>query len=237
MHQHPSKGQRARLLKLFILNNEGACVGEFPLDDECVVEFPDFVAAVGDSALGDGQMFYLGEHSATVIHGDSMSLVAISKGRPGQEEIDWSKGILATTENYLKGKGEHPAAVEEDLEEEPEDEPPKEAKKKGGKKQKEERKEEVAEEPPLPARPTPPALPPDASLSEREQALIYRERELADAEDKAWRAIVRENETRTELEDVRQKLTDLESQAKIEKRRLEREIERLKEELAEKAKN
>jgi len=235
LHQHPSKGQKARLLKLFILNSEGAYAGEFPLDEECVVEFSDFVAAVGGSELSDGQMFYLGEHSATVILGAAFSLVAVSKGRPGQDELAWSKGILATAENYLGGKVEAPAAKDEDEEEEPQ----KVAMKKGGKKKgekKEEEKDKLAEEPPLPARPPPPSLPPDASLSEREQALVMRERELADAEDKAWRAIVRENETRTELEDVRQKLADLESQGKIEKRRLEREIEKLKDELEAKSK-
>jgi len=71
-------------------------------------------------------------------------------------------------------------------------------------------------------------------MSERESALLLRERELADAEEKAWRALVRESEMKIKMEDLKQKLADVELQAKIDKRRLERELERLKDELKEK---
>jgi hypothetical protein len=198
-------------------------VAEYPLDAECTVEFSDFVAAVGESALGDGEMFYVGEHSATIMHGRTLSLVAISKGRPGQEEFSWSKGVLSAVEGYMNVEGRTATEKGETAEEEPVE--------------REEKKEEKEEEPPLPPRPVAPALPADANVSEREAALMLRESELADAEEKAWRAMVRESDMRRELEDIRQKLGDVESQAKIDKRRLEREIERLKDELEEKAKD
>ena len=198
-------------------------MAEYPLDAECTVEFSDFVAAVGESALGDGEMFYVGEHSATIMHGRTLSLVAISKGRPGQEELSWSKGVLSAVEGYMNVEGRTATEEGETAEEEPVE--------------REEKKEEKGEEPPLPPRPVAPALPADANVSEREAALMLRESELADAEEKAWRAMVRESDMRRELEDIRQKLGDVESQAKIDKRRLEREIEKLKDELEEKAKN
>ena len=198
-------------------------MAEYPLDAECTVEFSDFVAAVGESALGDGEMFYVGEHSATIMHGRTLSLVAISKGRPGQEELSWSKGVLSAVEGYMNVEGRTATEKGETAEEEPIE--------------REEKKEEKGEEPPLPPRPVAPALPADANVSEREAALMLRESELADAEEKAWRAMVRESDMRRELEDIRQKLGDVESQAKIDKRRLEREIERLKDELEEKAKD
>lgn len=198
-------------------------MAEYPLDAECTVEFSDFVAAVGESALGDGEMFYVGEHSATIMHGRTLSLVAISKGRPGQEELSWSKGVLSAVEGYMNVEGRTATEKGETAEEEPIE--------------REEKKEEKGEEPPLPPRPVAPALPADANVSEREAALMLRESELADAEEKAWRAMVRESDMRRELEDIRQKLGDVESQAKIDKRRLEREIGKLKDELDEKAKN
>jgi hypothetical protein len=200
------------------------------LDPECTVEFSDFAATVGESPLLDGQMFYIGEYSATVMHGETLSLIAISKGRPGQEELQWSKGVLSAMEGYMVVRGHAPSGKGETPEQKPAEEVREEEKG-------EEKKEEKGEEPPLPLPPTPPSLPPDDNMSEREAGLLLRERELADAEEKAWKAIVRESEMRIELEDLRQTLIEVESQAKIDRRRLERELEKLKDELKESAKN
>jgi hypothetical protein len=229
---------------LFILNNDGTCVAECPLDAECTVEFADFVSAVGESPLEDGRMFYVGEHSATIMHGRTLSLVAISKGRPGPDELSWSKGVLFAVEGYMTAGPQIAAEKGETAEEERQQGPATDSEEEQveeegmeERREKKEKKEEKDDEPPLPTRPTAPALPPDASVSEREAALMLRESELADAEEKAWRAIVRESEMKFKMEDLKQKLADVESQAKIDKRRLERELERLKDELTEKKKH
>ncbi len=205
--QKSARGPKARVLKLFILDSEGAFVGDCLLDEDCVLEFSDFVSAIGDTALEDLQVLYIGECFASVIHGKTLSLIAVSSGRPGPDELSWSKTVLSVIEDFLTGEGEMV------------------------------KRPEVAEEEGLPQAPRSEMPPPGTDLKGREKAIVKRERELAKAEEKAWKAIVRESTMRQEFEDMRQKLAELESQAKIEKRRLEREIERLKEELERKEKS
>ena len=97
----PKKGVKATLHKLFILDAQGGYAGEVPLDENCVVEFSDFLAAIPEAGIADGQTIFLGEWKATAINGERMSLVAISKGSLGPEEVAWAKGALVAAEAQL----------------------------------------------------------------------------------------------------------------------------------------
>jgi len=97
----PKKGVKATLHKLFILDAQGGYAGEVPLDENCVVEFGDFLAAIPEAGIADGQTIFLGEWKATAINGERMGLVAISKGNLGPEEVGWAKGALVAAEAQL----------------------------------------------------------------------------------------------------------------------------------------
>src|SRR3989304_6723678 len=93
------------LLKLFLLDAQGGYAGEYAVDEECVIEYGDFLAGVPEAGLADQQSMYLGEYRATAFQGDRMSLVAISRGAPGPEELAWVTATLIAAEAQL---GEHP---------------------------------------------------------------------------------------------------------------------------------
>ena len=107
----PKRGLKATLHKVFILDAQGGYAGEYAPDPECVVEYTDFLQAVPEQGLLDGQSLFMGEWRATTIHGERMGLVAISKGQLGPEEISWAKAALVAAEAQLTvaETDDHPA--------------------------------------------------------------------------------------------------------------------------------
>ena len=99
------KVEKPILQKLFLLDAQGGYAGEYAVDENCVIEYGDFLAAVPEAGLADQQSMYMGEYRATAFQGERMSLVAISRGAPGPEEIAWVKATLIAAEAHL---GEHP---------------------------------------------------------------------------------------------------------------------------------
>jgi len=116
----PQKNIVASLQKLFIVDAQGAYAGEYAIDDECVVEFDDFVKAVGNMAIGDSQTVFIGECKATMLHGSQLSLIAVSKGPLGSQELTWAKATLIAVEAILAQQPEEEAG-EDDTESEPSD--------------------------------------------------------------------------------------------------------------------
>ena len=106
----PKKGMKATIHKVFILDAQGGYAGEYAPNENCVVEFSEFLAVLPEAGLGDGRSLFLGEWKATAIHGEKMSLVAISKGQLGPEEVSWAKAALVAAEAHLGAA----AADEED---------------------------------------------------------------------------------------------------------------------------
>jgi len=99
----------ASLQKLFIIDDQGAYTGEYTVDDECVIEFDDFVKAVGNMAMEDSQTVFIGEYKATMLHGAQLSLIAISRGPLGSQELTWAKATLTAVEASLAQQSEGPA--------------------------------------------------------------------------------------------------------------------------------
>jgi hypothetical protein len=91
--------------KVFILDAQGGYAGEVAVQDECTIEFGDFLAAVPPQGLEDRQSIFLGEYRATALHGDRMSLIAITKGPIQPEEIAWGKAAFTAAEGHLGGEG------------------------------------------------------------------------------------------------------------------------------------
>jgi len=108
----PSKQTaKAILRKVFILDEEGVFAAEFTVDEECVVDYRDFLRAIGDSPLTDMQTIFMGEHKATVLTGNTLTVVAISKGPLGPEELNWGKAMLTVVESQLGQNGNKKAGV------------------------------------------------------------------------------------------------------------------------------
>ncbi len=97
----PKKAPKAVLLKLFILDAHGGYAGEYAVDEECVVEYGDVLRVIPEDGLRDQQTVYLGENMATAFHGETMSLVAITRGPIGPEDLAWVSATLTVTEAHL----------------------------------------------------------------------------------------------------------------------------------------
>ncbi len=101
----PKSRVKSEIQKVFVLDAQGGYAGEFVVQDECVVEFGDFLAALPSQGLEDRQSIFLGEYRATALHGDRMSLVAITKGPIQPEELAWGKAAFTAAEGHLGGEG------------------------------------------------------------------------------------------------------------------------------------
>src|SRR5437867_2308498 len=83
----PRPRHRFELQKVFLLDPQGGYTGEMVLVEDCVVEYSDFLAAVPQTGLGDGQSVFLGEYMATLLQGERMGLVAVYKGTAEPDSI------------------------------------------------------------------------------------------------------------------------------------------------------
>ncbi|HEY5538869.1 MAG TPA: hypothetical protein VIL58_04940 [Thermoplasmata archaeon] len=101
MLQPVRKTTRATLLKMFILDEQGGYGGEYVLDDDCLIEYGDFLRVVPESGLADEDSVYLAEYQATAFHGNRLSLIAISRGPLAPEDLAWTKAALVATEAHF----------------------------------------------------------------------------------------------------------------------------------------
>ena len=103
----PKKGAKASAHKVFILDAQGGYAGEYTLNEDCVVEFGEYMAQVPEGGVADGQTIFLSEWKATTLTGDRMGLVIISRGLLGPEEVSWARAALIAAEAQLVPT-EHP---------------------------------------------------------------------------------------------------------------------------------
>jgi len=103
----PKKGAKADVHKVFILDAQGGYAGEYTMNDDCVVEFGEYMAQVPEGGIADGQTIFLNEWKATTLTGDRMGLVLISRGQLGPEEVTWARAALIAAEAQLVPT-EHP---------------------------------------------------------------------------------------------------------------------------------
>ena len=100
----PQKLQKACLLKMFVIDDEGNYAGEYTIDEECGIEFGDVVKAVGNSPMTDMQSISLNEYMVTAMHGGCINLIAVSQGPLSSEELMWAKTTLTAAEDqFLQG--------------------------------------------------------------------------------------------------------------------------------------
>lgn len=99
------------LLKLFILDAQGGYAGEVTVDTDCVIEYGDVLAVVPETGIEDQQTVFLGECMATAYHGERLSLIAITRGPIGPDELAWVRATLTAVESYLnETPGDEPPA-------------------------------------------------------------------------------------------------------------------------------
>ncbi len=198
----PKKAARAALLKLFILDAQGGYAGEYPVDEECVVEYNDILRVVPEQGLRDQQAVYLGEVMATAFHGDRMSLITVSKGALEPEDLLWVKTTLTAAEAHLAEATPAPPAPPEPAPQKPADAPP---------------------PPPQAAGPDRAALESLATaLDEREKRLAERERAVAEAEERAKGAADEARKAvETELQTLKDQLAEARNQVEVESKRAE----------------
>jgi len=94
MPEPQRKLSKARLLKMFVVDDDGNYGGEYTIDEECKVEFADVVKIVGNSQMTDMQSIPLDEFTVTAMHGSAMNLIAVSIGPLSTEELMWAKTTL-----------------------------------------------------------------------------------------------------------------------------------------------
>jgi len=106
----PKSRVKSEIQKVFVLDAQGGYAGELVVQPECVMEFGDFLAAVPPQGIEDRQSLFIGEYRATALHGERISLIAITKGPIQPEEIAWGKALFAAAEAHIGGgEGTAPA--------------------------------------------------------------------------------------------------------------------------------
>lgn len=104
-----------------MLDAQGTYRGVIPLDEMCLVEYQDFLEAVPERGLGDGESIFLNEWKATAIYGEKIGIITISKGSLGSEEVQWARHALVAAEAMLLGKLPPPPRLEDDDQQQEED--------------------------------------------------------------------------------------------------------------------
>lgn len=95
---------KADLRKLFVIDDQGDFSCEYTLDEECTIDYKDFLKVLGDNSPEDFQSYNMGEHVATVMAGKGLTLIAISRGPLGAEELGWAKATMVAVESYYENK-------------------------------------------------------------------------------------------------------------------------------------
>jgi predicted nucleic acid-binding Zn-ribbon protein len=116
---NPPKPMKATLLKLFVINNDGEYAGEYAVDEDCMVEYADCIAAMGNAAVEDMQTILMGKLRITMIAGSSFNLIAVSSGPLGSQELTWAKATLTMSEavfsRVLEDRKQQPPVRDEGL--------------------------------------------------------------------------------------------------------------------------
>jgi hypothetical protein len=95
------KVTRAQLKKIYVLNDAGDMVGEYVLDQDCPIDYNDFLKVLPPDGIGDREALFVGEYVFTAFQSGKSVFVLLSRGHLSSEDIDWTALLLTATEAQM----------------------------------------------------------------------------------------------------------------------------------------
>lgn len=95
------KVSRAQLKKIYVLNDTGDMVGEYVLDQDCPIDYNDFLKVLPADGIGDREALFVGEYVFTAFQSGKSVFVLLSRGHLSPEDIDWTALLLTATEAQM----------------------------------------------------------------------------------------------------------------------------------------
>src|SRR5881628_3180683 len=98
------KVARAQLKKIYVLDERGEMAGEYILDQDCPIDYNDFLKVLPDEGIGDRDSLFVGEYVFTAFQSGKFVFVLLSRGQLAPEDVNWTALLLTAADSHLASK-------------------------------------------------------------------------------------------------------------------------------------
>ena len=95
------KAVRAQLKKIYVLDERGEMSGEYVLDEDCPIDYNDFLKVLPAEGIGDRDSLFVGEYVFTAFQSGKFVFILLSRGSLARDDIDWTSLILTAADSHL----------------------------------------------------------------------------------------------------------------------------------------
>src|SRR5947209_16660251 len=95
------KVARAQLKKIYVLDERGEMAGEYILDQDCPIDYNDFLKVLPPEGIGDRDSLFVGEYVFTAFQSGKLVFVLLSRGHLASEDVDWTALLLTAADSHL----------------------------------------------------------------------------------------------------------------------------------------
>src|SRR5712691_12683441 len=103
------KVARAQLKKIYVLDERGEMAGEYILDQDCPIDYNDFLKVLPDEGIGDRDSLFVGEYVFTAFQSGKFVFVLLSRGQLAPEDVNWTALLLTAADTHLASAANRPA--------------------------------------------------------------------------------------------------------------------------------
>src|SRR3989442_800156 len=103
------KVARAQLKKIYVLDERGEMAGEYILDQDCPIDYNDFLKVLPDEGIGDRDSLFVGEYVFTAFQSGKFVFVLLSRGQLAPEDVNWTALLLTAADSHLASAANRPA--------------------------------------------------------------------------------------------------------------------------------
>src|SRR5712691_7010100 len=103
------KVARAQLKKIYVLDERGEMSGEYILDQDCPIDYNDFLKVLPDEGIGDRDSLFVGEYVFTAFQSGKFVFVLLSRGQLAPEDVNWTALLLTAADSHLAAATSRPA--------------------------------------------------------------------------------------------------------------------------------
>jgi len=103
------KNVRAQLKKIYVLDDRGEMAGEYVLDEDCPIDYSDFLKVLPAEGIGDRDSLFVGEYVFTAFQRGKFVFVLLSRGSLARDDVDWTSLILTAADSHLAQVASRPS--------------------------------------------------------------------------------------------------------------------------------
>src|SRR5437899_2839176 len=103
------KVARAQLKKIYVLDERGEMAGEYILDQDCPIDYNDFLKVLPDEGIGDRDSLFVGEYVFTAFQSGKFVFDLLSRGQLAPEDVNWTALLLTAADSHLASAANRPA--------------------------------------------------------------------------------------------------------------------------------